>query len=136
MPPGDNDDFEVEIDDDDFEVEIDDASATAKYKPGDKVIAVGGALPGADKAVAVVTIEKSIDWSTVNPEARGQAYVVKHEWGDSLAMSVYRRNKQGLSVSIENKYYVDWRDIHPYAGERSTNSIRKKLFPSTKKRRA
>ena len=135
MPPGDNDDFEIEIDDDDFDVEIDDDSAAAKHKPGDKAVAVGGYLPGADRAVAVVIIEKIIDWSSVNPAIHGLAYVVKREWGDSLAMSVFRRNKQGLSVSVENMYYVDQRNIHPYAGERSTASIRKRLFPSTKKRR-
>lgn len=138
----DEDDFEIELDDDDdFEIdleEITDIAPTSKHKVGDKVIAVGGYLPGDERAVAVVVITAIIDWSKVNPAQNGTAYVVKHQWGNQLSMSVtkaVKRKKETLFVTVDGMYYVDRKDIHQHRGERSTNSIRKRLFPKKQGRR-
>jgi len=139
MPP-DEDDFEIELDDDDdIEIELEeivDDLPQSKYKVGDKVIAVGNYMPGDVRAVAVVVITDVIDWSKVNPSQNGVAYVVKHQWGNQLAMPVTKavtRKKDKLFVAVDGMYYVDKKDIHQHRGERSITSIRNRLFP--KKRR-
>lgn len=137
--PDEEDDFEIELDDEDWEeAEVDTLHLQSKYSPGEKVVAAGSYLPGDHRAVAVVIIEKIIDWSEVNPTQKGLAYVVKHVWGDRLSMAVrktVKRKGKKVSVSDESRYYVDKKDVHPLGKERSTNTIRKRLFPPQRRRR-
>lgn len=138
--PDEDDDFEIELDWE--EAPVPEEPAVAKHKVGDKVVAVGSYLPGGDRrAVSVVQIEKVIDWKTVSPlpMQTGTAYVVKHLWGESLAMPVTKKKKvkgEELTVMVDGMYYVDKRDIHPLQNERSVTSICKRLFSSKGRKKA
>lgn len=135
--PDEYDDFEIELD---WEEEpANELVHPSKYKIGDKLVAVGSYLPGGDRAVAVVTIEKIVDWSTINPTQTGAAYVVKRVWGDRLAMSVMKKKRikgQSLSVPVEDMYYVSGSDLHPLGKERTTKSIRARIFQKKRRKKS
>jgi len=129
--PDDDDDFEIELDWEEEEVLL------SKYQVGDKVVAVGSYMPGGDRAVAVVTIKDITTWEKVSRVSKGLVYVVKREWGDQLAMSVTKtitRKKMKLFVAVDDMYYVDPKDLHQLKKERTTKSIRNRLFPPKRKR--
>lgn len=136
MPDEDEDELDFEIELDWEEEPVPEELGVTKYKVGDKVVAMGSYRPGGDRrSIAVVQIEKIIDWRTVSPlpSQTGTAYVVKHLWGEHLAMPVVKKKKvkgEELIVAVEGMYYVDKRDIHPFQNERSLNSIYNRLFPS------